>query len=168
MRKVQVVPYDAEWVNMFEKERVLLERVVGAIVVRVHHIGSTAIPTMPAKPIIDVLIEVTNIEAVDIYNDALAHVGYEARGENGIQGRRFFTKGGDQRTHHVHIFQENDPEVKRHLLFRDYLIAHPVEAKQYRTLKETLAATYVNDIESYVAGKHAFIQRIDRLAMQRE
>jgi GrpB-like predicted nucleotidyltransferase (UPF0157 family) len=166
MRKVQVVPYDAEWVRLFEKERGLLERVIGAIVVDVHHIGSTSIPHMAAKPIIDLLIEVTDIEAVDLYNDALAQLGYEARGENGLSGRRFFTKGGDQRTHHVHIFNENDPEVKRHLLFRDYLIAHPAEAQQYRTLKETLAQTYVNDIDSYVAGKHAFIQRIDRLAMQ--
>lgn len=166
MRKVQVVPYDVAWERMFEKERELLARILGAIVVDIHHIGSTSIPQMAAKPIIDVLIEVTDIEAVDLYEEAFTQLGYEARGENGIQGRRFFTKGGEQRTHHVHIFTEGHPEVKRHVLFRDYLIAHPAEAQQYRTLKESLAATYVNDIDSYVAGKHAFIQRIDQLAAQ--
>lgn len=166
MRKVQVVPYDVAWERMFEKERELLARILGAIVVDIHHIGSTSIPQMAAKPIIDVLIEVTDIEAVDLYEEAFTQLGYEARGENGIQGRRFFIKGGEQRTHHVHIFTEGHPEVKRHVLFRDYLIAHPAEAQQYRTLKESLAATYVNDIDSYVAGKHAFIQRIDQLAAQ--
>lgn len=166
MRKVEVTTYNLAWIEMFKAEREALYKLLSELMVAVHHIGSTSIPNMCAKPIIDLLIEVTDIDEMDRYNDAFAQLGYVACGENGISGRRFFRKGGDQRTHHLHVFAKGHPEVTRHLLFRDYLIAHPDKAQQYSALKTALAAQYPYDIDAYIAGKHAFIQQIDDEAAQ--
>ncbi|NLD73909.1 MAG: GrpB family protein, partial [Chloroflexi bacterium] len=90
---------------------------------------------------------------------SLIAAGYWPRGENGIPGRRFYVKGTDEaRTHHVHVFGADSPEVERHLAFRDFMIAHPAEAQAYARLKEDLAARFPEDAEGYVAGKDAFVQ----------
>ncbi len=92
--------------------------------------------------------------------------GYQAKGENGINGRRFFQKGGDNRTHHVHIYQLGRREIKRHLAFRDYLRAHAVDAKTYGDLKASLAKRYPNDIESYIKGKEQLVVEIEKRALK--
>jgi GrpB-like predicted nucleotidyltransferase (UPF0157 family) len=95
-------------------------------------------------------------------------IGYQIMGEYGISGRRYFCKDNEIgiRTHHVHMFAVNSAQVKRHLLFRDYLIAHPQEAQQYSELKQKLAKEYPYDIESYMDGKDEFIKEIDKKAAQ--
>lgn len=135
----------------------------------IHHIGSTAIPSIYAKPIIDLLVEVKNIKVVDSHNSRMENIGYQVMGEFGIPRRRFFRKDnylGD-RTHHVHIFAINSPQIRRHLAFRDYLINHPIEAKAYSYLKRKLAQQHSNDIESYMDGKDQFIKDIDIKAAQK-
>jgi GrpB-like predicted nucleotidyltransferase (UPF0157 family) len=95
----------------------------------------------------------------------MMRLGYQPKGEFGIPGRRFFIKGNDSaRTHHVHVFQTGDPEVERHLGFRDYMIAHPQEAQAYHRLKEELAQKFPEDIESYIEGKDGFIKEMNRKA----
>jgi GrpB-like predicted nucleotidyltransferase (UPF0157 family) len=96
----------------------------------------------------------------------MIELGYRPRGELGISGRRYFSKDTDEtRTHHVHIFQVGDPQVRRHLNFRDYLIAHPDKAKEYCQLKKQLATKFREDIENYSEGKTEFIQEIDKQAI---
>lgn len=164
MRKVEVVPYKAEWQMLFQEESQKIKEVLGEEVVNVYHIGSTSIPNMHAKPVIDLMVEVVSIDKIDEYNEAMEQLGYEARGENGIPKRRFFSKGGNNRTHHVHIFEEGNPEIARHIAFRDYMIAHPEEAQIYSQLKKSLAKQYPYNIEQYIEGKDSYIKSIDEKA----
>ncbi len=161
MRKVEVLPYSPNWKKQFEVEKQVLMRIFGKEAVAVHHIGSTAIEGMSAKPVIDILIEVNSIVAAAKYVGEMRAQGYVFLGENGISGRAFFIKGGEQRTHHVHIFQAGNSEVARHLLFRDYLRNHLVAAQQYSELKQALAQKYPTNIEAYIEGKNDFIREID-------
>ena len=125
-RVIEVVPYDPQWIARFEEEANLLRPVFGEEVVAIHHIGSTSIPGMTAKPIIDILLEVRDIDCIDAFNAAMGRLGYEARGEYGLPRRRYFPKTvNGQRTVHVHTWERGDDEIKRHLAFRDFMIAHP-------------------------------------------
>ena len=166
MRKVEVVEHNPEWQNLFKTESQYISKALDRNVVAIHHIGSTAIPHIYAKPIIDLLVEVNNINNVDRSNSNMEHLGYQAMGEFGISDRRFFRKDDSSgiRTHHVHVFEVNSPQVKRHLAFRNYMIAHPKAAQQYSDLKRKLAQQFPYDIESYMDGKDEFIKNIDREA----
>lgn len=164
MRKVEVLPHQVEWSNMFRDENRKITNVFEKEILNVFHIGSTAIPNIKAKPVIDIMVEVINIENVDNFNNDMKQLGYEALGENGIPNRRFFKKGGDNRTHHVHIFEQGNEEISRHLRFRDYMIAHPEEAMKYSQLKEYLAEKFPNNIEKYIEGKNNYIKEIDNKA----
>ena len=124
MRILTVVDYDEMWPTLFENERTLLQMTLGKVISRIHHIGSTSVPGLSAKPVIDILIEVANLEELDSLNQAMEGVGYTVRGENGILNRRYFTKGGNQRSHHIHAFATGDAQIIKHLAFRDYLIKH--------------------------------------------
>ncbi|MCF8000516.1 MAG: GrpB family protein [Halanaerobiales bacterium] len=165
-RKISVKPYNENWKVKYNKEKYKLEKKLNDIIVKIYHIGSTAIPNIKAKPIIDILVVVEDINKVDRYNDSMQALGYEPKGEFGIENRRFFQKGGNNRTHHVHIFQKGDKEIKRHLNFRDYMRAHPKEARKYSQLKETLADKYYHDINKYIEGKNDFIAEIDNKAVK--
>ena len=138
VRKLVLEAYNPDWPHLFEKEAKQLSEVFGEILVNIHHIGSTSIPMTCAKPVIDILVEVTNIESVDSRNPMLIELGYVPRGEAGIEGRRYFRKGGDERTHHIHAHEVGSPHIERHLNFRDYLRAHPEIAKEYCQLKKRL------------------------------
>lgn len=165
MRHVTVEAYRPYWKDLFEREAKLLKSIYKDQIITVHHIGSTSVPGLSAKPIIDLLPVVHSIEAVDAFNSDMVAAGFEAFGENGLKERRFFQKGGEQRTHHVHIFEHGNSEIKRHLIFRDYLMAHPEEAKVYGKLKEALAREYPYDIDSYIQGKTNFVRRLEQAAI---
>lgn len=165
VREVKVVPYDFNWPMLFSEEAKRLEHILVNEIIAIHHIGSTSIPNMSAKPIIDLLVEVKDIQEIDSYNEQLTKNGYISKGENGIPGRRYFIKGTLlHRTHHIHMFQTGNQEIERHLTFRDYLKTHPVEADQYAMLKQKLAQQYPTNIEKYIEGKHDLIQEIDQRA----
>jgi GrpB-like predicted nucleotidyltransferase (UPF0157 family) len=165
-REVRVVPHDPAWTEAFETEATALRFTLGDEALAVHHIGSTAVPGLSAKPTVDVLIEVRKIRKVDDFNGVLVGRDYEAWGEYGIPGRRFFTKNrGSVRTHNIHVFKAGTPEVERHLAFRDYLIQHPETARAYGTLKKDLAERFPTDIQAYMGGKDAFIKRTEREAL---
>jgi len=159
-RTMEVVESSDRWPEMYEYEAKRLRRVLGDQIVRIHHIGSTSVPGLAAKPIIDILLEVRSVEALDGYADDMRRLGYEPRGEFGIPGRRYYPKGGDRRTHHVHAFTADDPHVFRHLAFRDYLRIHPESAAAYADVKRQAAAAHATDPDGYVAYKHAFVERI--------
>lgn len=156
-RIIEVVGYDPSWATRFRAESHTLQRVLHGICACVHHIGSTSVPGLRAKPIIDILIEVHDLDSLDRHNREMKDLGYLARGEHGIPGRRFFQKGLHARTHHVHTFRFGAPEVDRHLAFRDYLRAHPTIAGAYGQLKARCARACGNDIRAYCDGKHDFV-----------
>ncbi|WP_310482227.1 GrpB family protein [Chamaesiphon sp. VAR_48_metabat_403] len=164
MRKVEVVPHNLQWKSNFDTESQYITNALGENAIAIHHIGSTAIATIYAKPIIDFLVEVKSINQVDDRNLEMESIGYEVMGEFGIKDRRFFRKDNQLgiRTHHIHIFEINSAQITRHLAFRDYMLAHPEAAQEYSNLKRKLAAEYPNDIAGYQAGKAEFIKEIDR------
>jgi GrpB-like predicted nucleotidyltransferase (UPF0157 family) len=162
---VEVVPHDPSWKEAYYEEALNVLDVLGPELLEIHHVGSTSIPGIYAKPIIDILAGASKIEAIDLYNDAMARIGYQARGEFGLPGRRFFVKGVPKRTHNLHIFTAGTPEMIRHLHFRDYMIAHPEDAHKYSELKKKLAIEYEGDIEGYCDGKDAFVKDMERKAI---
>ncbi|MDR7075708.1 GrpB-like predicted nucleotidyltransferase (UPF0157 family) [Neobacillus niacini] len=161
MRKVEVCSYNEKANEMFAEEAEKLNLIFGKEMVDIYHIGSTAVQGLKSKPIIDMLPVVKDIEKVDQYNDEMKKIGYQPKGENGIPGRRYFKKGGDNRTHHVHMYQLGSDEIKRHLVFRDYLRNHPDVMKSYGDLKEKLAKQFPYDIDSYINGKDPFVREIE-------
>lgn len=158
--QVQVVAHNPRWHSAFEVEGNRISRALGDIVVRLHHIGSTAIPGIFAKPIIDILLEVTDVAELDARSSVMEALGYEVIGEFGLPGRRYFRKDDTRglRTHQVHAFQGSNSEIQRHLAFRDYMIAHPAEAQEYSDLKRKLLREHPGDIEAYMDGKEPFIK----------
>ena len=163
---IEVVPHDPSWKDTYQKEARKILEVLGDELVEIHHIGSTSIPGIYAKPIIDVLGGARRIENIDKYNDAMAKIGYQARGEFGLPGRRFFVKGVPKRTFNLHIFESGSPELTRHLNFRDYMIAHPEDALQYSELKKKLAKEHFGDLDGYCDGKDAFVKEMERKAIE--
>lgn len=164
-RTITVVDYDDAWPTAFERESQRLRWTLGEVVVRIHHIGSTAVPGLAAKPVIDVLVEVTSLLDLDAKEQVMVALGYRPKGENGIAGRRYFQLGGAARTHHVHAFVAGDEHVRRHLAFRDYLRRHPSVAAEYGDIKRAAAAACVNDSEVYSAKKNGFVKLHERLAL---
>jgi GrpB-like predicted nucleotidyltransferase (UPF0157 family) len=166
MRKVEVVPHNPNWNRAFQDESTQVIVALGDNVIAIDHIGSTAIATISAKPIIDILVSVADIAKVDDRNASMHALGYEVMGEYGIAGRRYFRKDNESgiRTHHVHVFTVGSAQINRHLAFRDYMRVHPEEAQRYSDLKQTLAKQYPDDIEGYMDGKDKFIKAIDQKA----
>lgn len=161
-RKVELQSHDPEWLRLYEAEAERLTAVFQSNLVAIHHIGSTAVPGIKAKPIIDIMVVVRDIEQVETINEAMYQIGYIAKGEHGINGRRYFRKGSDiHHSHHIHTFQDGHPEINRHINFRDYLIAHPDVAQAYSQLKETLAQKYESDPLQYNNSKTDFIRTVD-------
>jgi GrpB-like predicted nucleotidyltransferase (UPF0157 family) len=168
MTRIVVVPHNPQWSAMYEAEAARLAQVLGPAAVAMHHIGSTAIPRIRAKPIIDILVEAIELDAIDSRNAALQSLGYEVMGECGIRGRRYFRKdtADGQRTHNVHVFAAGTDNVTRHLAFRDFMRAHPDVAQRYSDLKSRLASEHRNSLEQYMDGKDGFIKQMERLAVQ--
>lgn len=168
MKKVEVVPHDPRWRDSFDAEARDIAVALGDNAVAIHHIGSTAIPGIHAKPVVDLLVEVRDVAGLDARSPAIEALGYEAMGEYGIPGRRYFRKGDREgsRTHHVHAFEAGSAEAVRHLAFRDYLIAHPEDAQRYSDLKRKLAAEHPRNIDGYMDGKDGFIREMDRRAAE--
>ncbi len=164
---VRVLPYQAAWPVAFEAEALSLRALLGRCVHGLHHIGSTSVPGLAAKPIIDMLLEVPDLARLDAGSEALVAAGYEALGEYGLPGRRYFRKSDalGQRSHHLHAFTAGHHEVRRHLAFRDYLIAHAEVAAAYGALKQALAMAHPEDIDAYMDGKDPFIKQHEALAL---
>lgn len=164
--QVVIVPHDPAWHGMFLLESGMVMAALHELGIQAHHVGSTAIPGILAKPIIDILVVVADIATVDKRSDQMAALGYEVMGEYGIPMRRYFRKDNAAgiRTHHVHVFAQGNPQIERHVAFRDFLRAHPDWASRYSDLKRELAAKYPDSMDGYIAGKDGFIQCVDRLA----
>ena len=160
---VRLVPYTAEWKRLFEEEKACLQAAIGPYVLDIQHVGSTAIPGMVAKPILDIAIAVRDFEDGLACVVPLEKLGYEYRGVVGVISRHYFSKG-EPRTHHIHMYAIDSPDWENQLLFRDYLRAHPDWARAYADLKQEMAQRYSQDREAYMLAKGPFIQEILRLA----
>lgn len=160
--KITIEPYTPLWAKQFSDLANQLRPIFGSNLLAIHHAGSTSIPGLAAKPILDIFIGVTDITDVDRINSEMIALGFEAKGEFGIAFRRFFTRRSRSPQANIHVFEHDSTEIARHLLFRDYLIQHPDDRDEYVQLKQRLAQQYPNDIYHYVTGKSDFVKRIDR------
>ena len=160
---VRLAPYYSEWADIFEEEKRLLMSAVGDYIIDIQHIGSTAIPDMIAKPIIDIGIAIADFDEGKICIEPIERLGYIYKGENGIPRRHYFVKG-DPTTHHLHIVEHKSEEWRKNIIFRDALRADKNLAKEYAKLKMELADKFRNDRVSYTGGKTAFVEYVLNLA----
>lgn len=172
--KVEIMPYDPRWPSLFEQERrFLVDRFPADLVRRIEHFGSTAVPGLAAKPIIDMLVEVTSLERARLeIVPVLETLGYDAfwratRGEDGPPFYAWFIKrnGKGERTHHIHMVEAHFEHWER-LRFRDYLRSHPECARRYQALKEDLCAAFAEDRIAYTKAKTGFIAATTRHARE--
>ena len=172
--EVAIFPYDPHWPISFRQEKEHLRACLPSdLVLRIEHFGSTAVPGLSAKPIVDVLVEVTDLQATrDRIAPILESQGYDyfwrpTFGDDGPPFYAWFIKrdpGTGVRTHHIHMVEGHFAEHWDRLLFRDYLIAHPEVAREYEELKVRLAAARPQDRVAYTQGKTEFIVRVTRQA----
>jgi GrpB-like predicted nucleotidyltransferase (UPF0157 family) len=162
-----VIPHDPAWLQDFEAEALIIHEALGEAAIVLHHIGSTAIAGILAKPIIDMLGVVEDIDALGQKSAVLRNLGYEAMGAFGIEGRLYFRKidGTGRRTHHLHVYATGSPHIERHLAFRDYLRSNPRRAADYSDLKARITSGSGVSWEQYMDEKNPFIAETERHAI---
>jgi GrpB-like predicted nucleotidyltransferase (UPF0157 family) len=169
MDEVEIVVYDPRWPRLFDEEVKRLRAVLDpSLIVGLEHFGSTAIPGLSAKPIIDILIAVRSLAvAQSTFVEALRKLDYVYWADNPKKDRMFFVKGmppfGSKRSHHVHVTEPHG-EMWQRLAFRDYLRAHPEEAETYERLKRQLAAEHPTNRDAYTHAKSAYVESVMRKA----
>ena len=158
--------YSPHWPQEFDRVAAQLRTLLGDKLIAVHHIGSTSVPGLAAKPIIDVLPIVKQIERMDLLTPQFQTAGFQIWGEYGLPGRRFFTKDNNgERTHNVHVYGQGNDHIERHLAFCAYLRRHDAVCREYETLKRKVYAQHPADITAYNDGKNNWIKSIEPLAV---
>ena len=156
---IEIAEYDPAWPSAYERERAAILGALGDLVFAIEHVGSTSVPGLGAKPIIDIMIGLRSLADHASCVAPLEALGYEYKGEFGIPDRRYFRRPiRGPRTHQLHMVEHGSGFWVRHLLFRDYLRRHPEEASAYQQLKVGLAARFGTDVEAYTEAKTEFIQ----------
>ncbi len=163
LKKVIVSPFDHTWTDKFGEEAKQIGQVFKGIEITFFHIGSTSIPGCSAKPVIDILGVTSDVLEIDRFNQGMIELGFRSLGEYGMQQRRFFHRKTGVPVN-LHVFENTDPEVGRHLRFCSYLRSHPDKMKEYSELKTRLSKQFPHDIHRYILGKGKLIKEIDILA----
>ena len=165
---VNLKKHNPDWIKLFEKEKKMLFKKFPNVILEVSHGGSTSIPNIPAKPIIDMFVAVKSLKGTDKIRKYLEKLNYEYRGKEGVMGRILYVKHikgkTEIRTHHLQFIEKRNKEWKNHLLIKNYYLKHPKEAKKYAELKRKLAKKYANNRELYSRGKNNFIASIIKKA----
>lgn len=159
-RPIHVVDYDPNWPVLYEAEKERILAALGKAVIQIEHFGSTSVPGLPAKPVIDIAVGVGDLGQARVYIPSLENLGYtyEPALEGDLPARRFLWKGTPLvHTYHISIEVPGTPIWLEHILFRDYLRRHPDKARRYQELKRELASRCVSDMDAYVRGKTAFV-----------
>lgn len=160
---ILLVPHDPSWSQRYLAERAAILAACGTSISAVHHVGSTSIQGIAAKPIIDILAIISRPEDGLACVRPLECLGYKYRGENGMEGRLYFKK---PQAFHVHMYPADHPDAGRILRFRDYLRSHPAEAARYEALKQELSKRFATDRGAYTMAKGSFCAQINQLALQ--
>jgi GrpB-like predicted nucleotidyltransferase (UPF0157 family) len=155
---VVIVEYSPDWAPQFEQIRALLLTTLGELALAVEHVGSTAVPGLAAKPIIDIDVVIARLDDIDAVKTALTAIGYAYSGEQGIAGRHAFKQPADLPRHHCYVCAKDSAELLRHLSFRDALRHDPRLAANYAALKQELPATFRDDRLGYSEAKTAFVE----------
>ncbi|HEU4740815.1 MAG TPA: GrpB family protein [Meiothermus sp.] len=156
-QKVEVVDYDPIWPQIFEELKARIWPLVQDFALALEHVGSTAVPGLAAKPIIDLDVVIPSEAEIPLAVERLAKLGYAHLGNLGIEGREAFKRPPDRPAHNLYVCVRGSTGLQNHLALRDYLRANPEAARAYGELKKRLAEEYPYDIGSYVANKTEFI-----------
>lgn len=159
-RRLEVVEYDPAWPSWFLELRVKIWPVVRDFAVAIEHVGSTSVPGLAAKAIIDIDVVIPSRMDLPLAISQLQCLGYTHQGDLGIEDRDAFSSAEDKPTHNLYVCPRDSPALRNHLVFRDYLRSHPADASAYATLKKQLAAAFARNREAYVLGKTAFVESI--------
>lgn len=160
---IRLVPYDPSWPNRFELEAAALRAAIGAwITGEVHHVGSTAVPGLDAKPIIDILVGVDDLETSQVCFKPLTELGYLYAPYLPEEMHWFCKPHPSRRTHHLHLVPSDSERFRDELTFRDRLREDPAMADEYAALKRDLAKRFTDDREAYTEAKGEFVRRILR------
>ncbi len=160
-RPIEVVEYDPAWPLLFADIASRVQAAfVGGQTPRIEHVGSTAVLGLPAKPIIDIDVVIPSRADLPDAVARLATLGYVHQGDLGITSRESFKSPPESPPQNLYVCAEDSPELRRHLLFRDYLRSHPDAARRYGDLKRELAARHGTDIDAYVDGKADFVKAV--------
>jgi GrpB-like predicted nucleotidyltransferase (UPF0157 family) len=166
---VELHPHSLDWAERARAEIARLHRALSSVLVTVHHIGSTSIPGIMAKPIVDLIPVVTDLDSLDRIMPAVKSIGYECLGEFGLPGRRYCRRNDPvtgKRAYQLHCYAEGWPEIDRHLAFASYLRTHPAIAKEYEAEKIRAAALHPDDTYKYNDAKNDWIKLIERDALE--
>lgn len=161
---VRIVDYDRDWVAVFAELGATLREALGDVAVRIDHIGSTAVPGLAAKPVIDVQVSVRSLEPIDGFREPLRRLGFVHRADNPERTKRYFREPPGQRRVHIHVRQLGSFSQQFPLLFRDYLRSHPSAAVEYADVKRRCAAQFRHDRQGYVEAKNSFVWELIRRA----
>lgn len=162
-KEVIVLPYDPNWAIEFEKLSAFLKDACGDFVLEICHVGSTSVPGLSAKPILDVDLVIESLKQFNSIKHKLALVGYRHEGDLGIPGREAFKYDSTPfMAHHLYVLTQDAPELKRHLAFRDHLRTHPNDRDDYGEVKRKAALAHPRDIDAYMEDKNDLIQAIYR------
>ncbi len=156
---IEIVEYEPRWATTYRQEKEIISVALKQEFIDIQHIGSTSVPGLSAKPIIDILIAVNKLNTPEKYSRHLQKIGYQYIYYAENIDRLFFRKG-TPRTHHIHIVEYDSWTYWRHILFRDYLLAHPETAQHYEQLKRKMALKFKTDRDAYTNSKTAFIESI--------
>jgi GrpB-like predicted nucleotidyltransferase (UPF0157 family) len=158
---VRVVPYDERWVRLFEEAADELRSALRSLISEVHHVGSTAVPGLDAKPILDILVTIADFERGRELIPMLAELRYEYRPDEEIPDRHYFRRrSGITRTHHLSLAEPSSHHHRVTIAFRDALRRDEALARDYGALKRNLAACFPHDRQSYIEGKTEFVRRV--------
>lgn len=162
---VELDNFSLEWAKDYEKEKELLREVLGDRAIEIHHVGSTSIKGLKAKPVIDILVAIEDLNMIEEIEELLNEYDYSNRGHQGVEDRYFFAKGPEEaRTHYIHFVEPKNNTYYNLVLFKKYLIEHEEYIKKYCDLKQELAKKYPDERKKYTAGKSEFITEVVRLA----
>lgn len=155
---IEVVEYDPRWPAKFENLAARVSNIVDGVIA-VEHVGSTSVPGLAAKPIIDLIVVIASRAALPMMIAALERIGYRYEGDLGIAGREAFRWPRGEDRHHLYVCDRESPELQRQLAFREYLRSEPEERDRYVQLKRQLAGRHRTDRAAYTSGKSEFIER---------
>ena len=166
---VRLLPHDPLWAEQAGREETRILEAIWPTIIEMHHVGSTAIPGIAAKPIIDLVGVTPDLKTLEAARSKIEQLGYAWHGEYGLEGRRFCTLTDPEtglRKFHLHCYAQGDHSIRRHLAFRDHLRARPAVAAAYQRMKQDCAARHPDDSNAYTECKDRWIKQVEAEALR--